>query len=151
MRGTAPSSTAASRQTSPEPVAEFHLDRNVAADVADELAVRGHVVVPTTLGHNAPDYAHLLRAAQVQAILLTHNGRDFTLLHGAWQRWPPALGVLGWQPHAGILVPPRTPQWPPARIAQTIDALLGTGVRLTNTLYEWRPSTGWREWVLPPA
>lgn len=129
-------------------MASFYLDRSLAADVADALRTHGHAATRTPLTHNAPDYEHLLCAAQQQWVLVTHNGRDFRLLYGAWQAWPPALGVTGWVAHAGMLVPPQDQRWAAARIAEEIHALVSTTPVLTNAFYEWRPSTGWALWVL---
>lgn len=54
----------------------------------------------------APDGQQLLAAQSAQRILVSHNRKDFRLLHDAWYRWAEAWGV---QPdHAGSLIVPHT-------------------------------------------
>jgi len=130
-------------------VVTFYLDRKLAVRVADALHRRGHQAVRTPLAPASPDYAHLLFAALRGWILVTHNGRDFKLLHGAWQTWPVALNVGGWPRHAGIVVPPQHLRWTEERTADELDALVASGRRLADTLYEWRASAGWTPWMPP--
>ena len=87
----------------------------------------------------AGDEQHLSQAAGSGWILITHNARDFTLLHGAWRRWSREWGMMA--RHAGILV--LIPPVAPSRAAQEIAALLESGRLLHNELYIWRQHTGW--------
>ena len=63
----------------------------------------GHTATtPSELGtERAGDADHLLEATQQRRILVTHNRKDFLLLHNAWHTWAMAV------PHAGILVLPQ--------------------------------------------
>ena len=128
-------------------VAAFCLDHNISVDVADELQIPGHTAARSSLVHNAPDYEHLLYAAQHDCILVTHNVRDFRLLHGAWQVWPRVWGLPLLPVHAGVLVPPQG-RWTEAELAERVYLFVATGVPLSNTLYEWHPSKGWAHWVI---
>jgi hypothetical protein len=128
-------------------VANFLLDHNVAAQVADRLNVRGHTAMTVgALGlAMARDNQLLLRAAQDHRIFITHNWKDFRLLHDAWREWSAAWGVTG--THAGILVIPTRPVWDPPRAADEIDqfvtAIQNASRSLANHLYRWEPTRNW--------
>jgi predicted nuclease of predicted toxin-antitoxin system len=85
-------------------VASFYLDNDVAVRLAEELREMGHeATTARQLGaESEPDWLHLLTAADHGWILVTHNWRDFRLLHGAWIEWRRAWRVQN--SHAGILV-----------------------------------------------
>ncbi len=90
-------------------MARFHFDQNVALDIAVMVRHASQDVVTTGEAGllDADDAVHLLTAARAGRILVTHNRRDFRLLHRAWQRWTRDWGVsVG---HAGILVIPQPP------------------------------------------
>jgi hypothetical protein len=125
-------------------VAGFYLDHNVAADVARLLRGSNHAVITAHdqgLGA-AGDDEHLLLAAQRGWTLVTHNRKDFLLLHDAWRHWASAWGVA--EPHAGILIVPQPPGASHAQIAAALEALISGGPSLTNQLYLWRPASGWQ-------
>ena len=87
----------------------------------------------------AQDDQQLLVAAQNGWTLVTHNRKDFILLHRAWQRWSSAWQVSAH--HAGILIVPH--RWLEDQAALEIDAFIQTRQPLANQLYEWRTTMGW--------
>lgn len=121
-------------------MAVIYLDNDVAVLTATLLQTRGHTTwtARDKALRAAGDEVQLLTAAQQQWVLLTHNRKDFVLLHNAWHAWSTAWGVA--PHHSGILI---VPQWHAAQIAQQVDTFLVFGVPLVNTLYEWRAGRGW--------
>jgi hypothetical protein len=85
-------------------MAALYIDEDVSELLAPYLRSLGYDAVNVRQLHQRrlPDYRHLLYAAQEKRIRVTHNGRDFRDLHGAWILWSEA-----WQAgaeHAGILI-----------------------------------------------
>ena len=119
-------------------MADFALDNNVSIDVATHLKARGHSAVTARTGRlwRASDDEHLWRAAQAHRIFVTHDEKDFTLLHRAWLRWGVPI------PHAGIAAVPQA-GWSDQRIADELHALVRHFSPLTNELYHWRQPLGW--------
>ncbi len=125
-------------------MADFYIDHDVSADVSDLLQ---------HLGHNAPnardlqladahDGLHLLNATRRQAILVSHNGKDFRLLHRAWECWTQAWGIT--EPHAGVLILPHGAyQDSVARLLEFLQA----GHPLPNMVYRYQPWRGWEPFV----
>ena len=92
----------------------------------------------------ATDDVHLLAAAQAGRILLTHNKKDFLLLHHAWRGWTRAWGID--PSHAGIVVPLQ--DWLPEREIEEIDASLRSAEAFTNEFVAWERDA--RTWVRRP-
>ena len=109
--------------------------------VAPELRSRGHTArTAHDMGlDSAKDDEQILVAAQNGWTLITHNRKDFALLHDAWQRWTKAWQVPA--RHAGILLVPQT--WAGGEIAREIELFVQTAQPLIDQLYEWRASSGW--------
>ncbi len=135
-------------------MARFHFDQNVALDVAVLVRHVGHDVVTTGEAGllDADDDVHLLAAARAGRILVTHNRRDFRLLHRAWQRWTRDWRVL--MGHAGILIIPQPPFWSFHQAAGELDVMgqrVDAGRALTNELREFRlgPPAEWRRDSVP--
>lgn len=128
-------------------MADFYLDHNVAVDLASLLQASGHVVVTAhDAGRGrATDDEHLLFATDLGAILVSHNRRDFVLLHGAWRRWTSAWGVT--RTHAGILIVPQPPIVTTAEITDALDAFVRRGLSPANELYRWRRAGGWQRYT----
>lgn len=87
----------------------------------------------------AGDQAHLSLAARSGWTLITHNARDFTLLHAACRE-----GSRMWEVeahHAGILA--LMPPVSPAQAPRAVLNLLQTDQDLAGELYTWRRATGW--------
>jgi hypothetical protein len=120
-------------------VASFYLDHDLNRQVKAALEALGHQVIRTRdlQLERADDATQLLTAARRGAMLVTHNERDYTLLHRAWRLWPAPLA------HAGVLVIPQQ-RWSPAEAARQIDGFVRSGQPLPNDLYRWTPARGWQ-------
>ena len=118
-------------------------DHNVSRYLARLLREHGHTATNAReLGlERATDGAHLLLAAERGWLLLTHNERDFVLLHDAWLRWSRSWGIA--PQHAGILVLPQREDWGLTRTVSEIEAFLAVHPATINELYAWRASRGW--------
>ena len=124
-------------------MADFYTDHNVAVRVAQELTTRRHTA-RTARDLNleaAGDEEHLWTAAANSWILVTHNRKDFELLHAAWALWTQGWSIT--HNHAGILCCPST--WPAAVIAQELANFLVGGYNLPGMMYTWRQQGGWRQ------
>lgn len=128
-------------------MAAFYIDNDVSLRFAIHLRGRGHqVVTAADLGlAEAKDPIQLLTAAQHRSVLLTHNRKDFVLLHEAWQSWPSPWGVTTPIPHSGILV---IPQPLPPDMADAIEQFLTSHYSWENQLFRWRLSDDWSRWQL---
>lgn len=135
-------------------MASVYIDNDVATDVAPLLRGAGHQAVTTVeMGlTRATDAAQLLIAARRGWSFVTHNAKDFVLLHDGWCRWSEAWGVSA--QHAGILVIPQATAAERARrrldaveLAQFLIDLFATGAPQANELWQWRRGPGW---VLEP-
>lgn len=89
----------------------------------------------------ASDDAHLSLAARAGWILITHNAKDFILLHAAWRRWAREWGAEAH--HEGTLV--MSPSASPRRAAHELLDLVRSHRGLTDELYTWRAATGWSQ------
>jgi hypothetical protein len=126
-------------------VPDLYLDHDVSARVAVLLQATG-LDVPTAYNTGAAQ-AHdgeqlWLSTNMWSAPIITHNGKDFRLLHQAWQLWARVWAVS--QEHAGILVLPHAP---PAQSVQRLREFLNTGRTVRNTLYFYRPPRGWERFA----
>lgn len=109
------------------------LDNDFPFGAGGELQRLGHNVEParSTNRERCNDEDQLLYAATEGRILITHNRRDFLLLHDAWQRWSRAWDV---QPlHAGILVLRQGLTY--QEYAARIDSYLSDAGSVTNALH----------------
>ena len=90
-----------------------------------------------------PDYLQLLRAAREDWILVTHNWKDFRLLHGAWIAWRQAWGAQA--SHAGVLVLTQARDaLQRAAYGQHLHELIESQPGpLRNQLYRYRLDAGW--------
>lgn len=85
----------------------------------------GHDVVRTLntkLGTES-DPQQLLTATDSNRTLVTHNTKDFVLLHIAWRRWTDRWGIDP-GPHAGVVGIPQKTHFPVQEAARQIDALV---------------------------
>ncbi|HZQ36677.1 MAG TPA: DUF5615 family PIN-like protein [Dehalococcoidia bacterium] len=123
-------------------MASFLLDHNVDQALSRLLVRASHTAATARLVGlaRAGDDELLLRAATHGQTLVTHNIRDFELLHDAWRRWTGAWNVH--RQHAGILILPQP------LTAETSAGLLASFLALNlpieNELYRWRTATGWQ-------
>jgi len=72
-----------------------------------------------------------MAAAQRDRILVSHNWKDFRLLHLTWQHWAGEWRIA--QRHAGILIVPQR-VWTVDQMAQELDAFVSSSPPLMNTL-----------------
>ncbi len=121
-------------------MADFHIDNDVPVELAQALIARGHTAWTARDLYltGASDPEHLQHAAFNNRILVTHNKRDFRLLHQAWTTW------FTLRPHAGILVIKQQVLLAP-EMAQAIDAFLTAGRAMANKAYEWKSGGRWEE------
>jgi hypothetical protein len=121
-------------------LAQLYADHNLSFYVVTGLRRRGHeVVTARDLGlDHATDDEHFLAATRGW-ILLSHNEKDFILLHDAWHRWSATWGIAAH--HAGVIIPPQ--EWPRERIVREVATLLRTERSFDNELLLWKSSRGW--------
>lgn len=122
----------------------YHFDEDVSLEIARLLQRSGRNVITYAdlRMHGAPDYEHLIRAADADRVVVTNNRDDFVLLHGAWFRWSQAWGVA--PHHSGILV--LNHRLTPQQATQEIIALEGRNEPFEDHLYIWRSQAGWQIW-----
>lgn len=128
----------------------LHLDNDVAAELQVLLQRNGHDVTaaePAGLAY-AGDEEQLLFAAQNHRILVTHNTKDFVLLHRAWLRWTRAWEIP--DQHSGILVIAQVKPRERSILAQAVMSLLSANSSRPNELWQWTFRRGWIQY-LPPA
>ncbi len=119
-------------------MADFHIDEDVPVALAQELVALGHTALTARDLYliGALDPVHLRQAALNNRILVTHNKRDFRVLHQAWTTW------FTDRPHAGILVMKQHVIFAP-EMARDIDAFLRAGRDMANRAYEWKRGGHW--------
>ena len=122
-------------------MAAFYLDHNVHRGLAQLLRTGGHDAVATheISLERATDDVQLLTAAEHGWIMVTHNRKDFVLLHRAWRRWSRAWNVT--PEHAGVVILPQGR--PHTDLKDLLNGFLEQGLPLFNELYEWRAGEGW--------
>ena len=123
----------------------LYLDENVAVEVALLQRQYNHSVASTVeerrLG--APDPHQLLHAATRGWTFITHNRHDFHLLHTAWHLWGQEWDTP--KAHAGILIIEQLRWRSIGDLARLIhEFVTDSNTVLTNTLFDWKPTTGWR-------
>lgn len=125
-------------------MADFYVDHDVAVQLGRELRALDHsATTARDLGQErATDGEQLLTAATRSWILVSHNKKDFRLLHNAWLTWRGAWSVR--MEHAGVLVIPYAPA---EQSAQRVhEFTLGGGGRIPNEMYEFTTQSGWTPW-----
>ena len=128
-------------------MARLYLDSDVSVRLAPLLRAAGHDTATTEeLGQRrATDDKQLLTAVQEGRTVVTHNRKDFLLLHDAWRRWPTALGTQ-FPPHAGNLVLDHRLD---PELAPVLTAFLATAPPelLAGAIDWWRVGAGWHRHV----
>jgi len=123
-------------------MANIYIDEDVGIAFMQLLQAEGHIVrhARSTPGMSGVTDGHqLLFATQHRSVLLTHNGKDFLLLHDAWRRWTAAWQFV--HAHEGILLIPQ--HVPRAIVARAVHDQLTADVPLRNEFYEWHHQRGW--------
>lgn len=125
----------------PEVAGRFYLDNDVPLRLGDELRRAGHDAIHVRdLGtFRRSDADHLLAATRDGRIVVTHNRKDYLLLHDAWHRWTLAWTVL--DQHAGVLCLPHNLQ--PHALFVAIDVFLSSDFPIANEVYTYSPATSW--------
>jgi hypothetical protein len=121
-------------------VAAFFLDHNVSTHLLYALQSAGHsaIAVRDRFDPRATDEFVLLHAAEHKWILITHNRKDFELLHRAWQRWRAVWTIS--QQHSGILILPL--EWSITRTVVELNAA-ASNLLLMDMLYRYVPEETW--------
>lgn len=135
----------ASPRTSHRAVTAFHLDHNIARDLAPALQLLGHdAVTARDLGlERADDDLHLTAATDAGRILVTYNRKDFITLHRVWHRWSRRWGAS--ERHGGILILSQNRPLPIMDEARLLDEFVGRQP-VAGELYEYLkpPVARWR-------
>jgi hypothetical protein len=128
-------------------VARFFVDVDVAVAIGQLLAAGGHdVEFARDLGlGKAGDEQILGTATQRAGIPLTHNIKDFSLLHRAWRLWSAQWGVRPAPLHAGILGLEQIDASLHGQMIQQIEGLVASRASVTNELHAWSRAHGWRQ------
>ena len=121
----------------------LYLDSDVSIRLAPLLRAAGHDAATTEeLGQRgATDDEQLLTAVRETRTVVTHNRKDFLLLHDAWRRWPAAVGAV-FPSHPGILVLDHRLD---PELAPVLAAFLAAAppAPAAGELYWWRVGSGW--------
>jgi len=126
-------------------MADFALDENVSERTADLLDDLEHDVLTTRQNRSQgiDDARQLALAARAGQIFVTHNRRDFVLLHRAWRLWSHEWGVAGRANHAGSLLLPQPPILAADRAADLLDRFGRDRGVVTNRFFAWSLEGGW--------
>jgi hypothetical protein len=131
-------------------MADYYIDHDVPLRMAWHLRTAGHgaVTVRDRGLEGADDDEHVLGATARGAILITHNSKDFTLLHRAWHRWATAWSVDA--RHGGILLLPQPTAaerdrgaMDAAALAALVLQLAAAGHPQPGELWQWQRGLGW--------
>lgn len=128
-------------------MANVYLDNDVTRYLKPELEARGHTTVLTREVPGmatASDGHQLMFAARSGAVIVTHNKKDFELLHDAWRRWSVEWNVV--REHAGILIVPQTLNF--VVLAEALAKQLPA--TQPNELYEMYPNGHWEHYRFRP-
>jgi hypothetical protein len=128
-------------------VAHLFLDNDFPLDAGGGLRLLGHDVetARSTQREDQTDDAQLLYAANSGRILVTHNWKDYLLLHDAWHRWSRNWGIQGL--HAGILVLRQRRKY--QGYSDDIHTLLGERGSIVNQLHRCDTRGHWSRYPDP--
>ncbi len=126
-------------------MASFYVDHDVSQQLARLLQDQGQdTVTARDLGRAAAeDEEHLLWAAQLGRVFVTHNEKHYCLLHRAWLLWLIEWDVTPPRPHAGIAIIPHSRHLPTAAAVEELQRLVMTRGTLADRLWVWRVNLGW--------
>lgn len=125
----------------------FYLDENVSEKLIPLLRNGDHDVTSAIQSgqRSVSDALLLLDAARRGRLFITHNDRDFKLLHDAWHAWSTEwIGQIAPR-HAGILIIRTSNQTVVPVIFDAIQRLLLTVDTFENRLFRWNLRDGWHE------
>jgi hypothetical protein len=130
-------------------VAAIYTDNDVSLRTAEQLEAMGHDVF-TTRGRgrsSASDAEQWTTSVSNNWIFVTHNRKDYVLLHHAWERWAILWKI---QPaHPGVLIIPQA--WLSERASLEVDGCIHTRPDLLNSVLESDVDGAWVRWTLPEA
>jgi hypothetical protein len=128
-------------------VAQLFLDNDFPLDAADGLRLLGHDVetARSTQREDQTDDAQLLYAANGARILVSHNWKDYLLLHDAWHRWSKDWGTQ--RLHAGILILRQRRKY--QGFPNDIHTLLVQSGSIVNQLYRCDTRGHWSQYPDP--
>ncbi|MCX6020452.1 MAG: hypothetical protein NTZ05_01750 [Chloroflexi bacterium] len=128
-------------------MASIYIDKD-ALFLAPLLRSHGHQI--TTVRDLAMDTEfdeiHLLTETRRNQILVSHNWRDYFMLHRAWRAWSNEWGIA--PQHGGILILEQKVDR--VILANEVLELLRSGHPLVNELHRWRRSSGWEHYPSHP-
>jgi Domain of unknown function (DUF5615) len=126
-------------------LARLYSDHNVSHYIGPLLWTLGHdLVFSRDIGATSlTDDALLLSTVRANRMFITHNRKDFRMLHDAWVTWPVAFG-MALPPHPGILI---LDQAPPETLARVLADFLDvtSPEQLANAIFWWHRHDGWRQ------
>jgi hypothetical protein len=125
-------------------VARFYLDENVSEKLIPALRDQHHDVTSAIQSgqRTVSDALLLLRHGR---IFITHNDRDFKLLHEAWRAWWSEWNGTEAARHAGILNMRTSNQTIMPVPVDAIERLLPTVDAFENRLFRWTIREDWHE------
>lgn len=120
------------------------LDENVSERLVPPLRMLGHHPAATTEQglKGATDPQQLMAATRLGRVFVTHNGRDFRMLHEALTLWAARWGLRDAVLHAGILIIVPKKGMTVAAMAQIIDELANREADLASRLFVWNEREG---------
>ncbi len=125
-------------------MAPFYLDENMAESFAGLLHVQGHEVLTTNQAGNKgqSDVRQLLFATRTGRTLITHDARDYPMLHEVWyalgREWDVSVAIF----HPGILILPVPRRLSVPEAAGVVEDVVDR-VAVANWLLMWKIPTGW--------
>jgi hypothetical protein len=127
--------------------ARWYLDENVSEQLVILLVLLGHDAIGTTMAGNKgiDDAAQLFFALRSERVLLTHNARDFELIHRTLLLWSDYWDLPNARRHAGILLFPDSGQLATADAAHEINRIATEIADFSNLFFSWHPRTGWNQ------
>lgn len=130
-------------------MAAFYIDADVSPVVADELNGRGHDAL-SCIRDGSPegrgDEQVFFTAVEQARVVVTHNERDFTLLHRAWLHWRLP------RQHYGLLIVRQNLSLRPPDIADWLHRFTEQYSAINNSLFLFRRNvnTHQPEWIRIP-
>lgn len=131
-------------------MASFYLDENVSEQLRPLLERHGHraIIARSVHGGRTSDHEHVATATRNNWLLVTHDRKDFRLLHRAWIEWFSEFGVEPIPTHADILLIPQPPLASIHEQAAMIQAFLQrfpTKNQRGSRFFVWSMTVGWHE------
>jgi hypothetical protein len=132
------------RDRDPGMIERHYLDEDVSYDLTGGLRDAGYDMdsVKDAGNFGLTDARQLLWAVEHGRTVITHNRKDFRLLHEALKLWAIRWGSPGALRHHGVLV---VPHLPVPQLARLIDEFVRNRDNIDNRLFIWDRQRGWSE------